>query len=1083
MLLAGCSALQIDVDVYKGPLVSQEDVQREQVVAMAMSAKTLLYTMRNQLLDTACPGWSLASAEKRRDTVISAADWRSSASTSDKQGAPATGPEICKSGVVAGHVSDFTRSRRLNDILSAYENRACPSRPTSGPCASYVNPLDAGRIPEGIDQLADLYAEARDDLVRSPTAKPNAYLKAKTERAFSRLLHALVDLGGRMQFLATNLWLIDGQTDSYGANTPQRSTDATSGTALTSAVRNKALIESIANNIVVHADDLRRQEALRGGQELAGGREALSADAAFATDAAANLRQIEVALADRAAAARSREAAAAAEAEGGAVAAARAEKAQRGKEVGAASESVNKAKALQDSMAWLMLTSGTGSPLNGAPLFPESFPQGFAVEAATAWRADQKVLEADLKLAGLDKIEVEQLRLALAQWLTDKAAGAATLAIPVTPRSWRLKAAATAAASLATPGPTKPDPVPRKAAWAELSRRMREAMDFAGALVRAQQSSLKSAQDKLAKADNNLTLAIDKAKAALATTTGRPSADYLIAQGVVTSVKATVLTELRNAGATPSAATVMAKLRAVVQAAAKEAEAKAPDTAARYAKADLVLQDILTAPQLTAGAPAQSSVEVLDGVITQLRYRHIGLLRDRGPSDDETLRTKAALEAAQEQRNDMTYLRPASSYLRSVYAATVTQTDSAANQWQNMLLERNLMVRLGKQLFNDGKELDAARAELDKAYWQNINSVKVGAAGSSNFVIAKDDVGNWYVKAMGSDPSAMVKAARNLALYNAGAGLNTDLLRVNDLRARIDGEDNQTRREEMRSELDGLTGSAGGPTVAERSRTLTLFRKNYVDLSQAQLDALKTRLGNQEFGNAIAQRWRVTLADGNADASAALLKAFDKPALKQPYDAAVSALAADTPAAPAADPGAATGTLAGKKIITALRSLQAWRGALKAEVQAADALTVGEQTKASQATDQFDANQRELLARVENRDKAGARLAEAEKARSALNGDSNPTQVDRVNKEWDASREFYAEAVRQLSAAEVRLTATKATQDAAQKLLAAAKARQAAATQDVDAVLKPVISDLVAQRLQVLRDTETAVKIVGSSAQ
>ena len=73
-MLSGCAALQIDVDVYKGPLVSEDGVQQQQLVAMAMSAKTLLYTMRNLMLDDACQGWSARITDGRRDKVISTAD-------------------------------------------------------------------------------------------------------------------------------------------------------------------------------------------------------------------------------------------------------------------------------------------------------------------------------------------------------------------------------------------------------------------------------------------------------------------------------------------------------------------------------------------------------------------------------------------------------------------------------------------------------------------------------------------------------------------------------------------------------------------------------------------------------------------------------------------------------------------------------------------------------------------------------------------------------------------------------------------------------------------------------------------------
>lgn len=45
--IVGCSALQIDVDVYKGPLASQREVQLRQFSTLAIAAKPLLAELRN----------------------------------------------------------------------------------------------------------------------------------------------------------------------------------------------------------------------------------------------------------------------------------------------------------------------------------------------------------------------------------------------------------------------------------------------------------------------------------------------------------------------------------------------------------------------------------------------------------------------------------------------------------------------------------------------------------------------------------------------------------------------------------------------------------------------------------------------------------------------------------------------------------------------------------------------------------------------------------------------------------------------------------------------------------------------------
>jgi hypothetical protein len=47
--LSGCAVLTIDVDVYKGPLVNDPDVQIEQIAVMAIGAKPLLIQLRDRL--------------------------------------------------------------------------------------------------------------------------------------------------------------------------------------------------------------------------------------------------------------------------------------------------------------------------------------------------------------------------------------------------------------------------------------------------------------------------------------------------------------------------------------------------------------------------------------------------------------------------------------------------------------------------------------------------------------------------------------------------------------------------------------------------------------------------------------------------------------------------------------------------------------------------------------------------------------------------------------------------------------------------------------------------------------------------
>jgi hypothetical protein len=130
----------------------------------------------------------------------------------------------------------------------------------------------------------------------------------------------------------------------------------------------------------------------------------------------------------------------------------------------------------------------------------------------------------------------------------------------------------------------------------------------------------------------------------------------------------------------------------------------------------------------------------------------------------------AVLEQATEFRAGMIYLRPASSYLRSSYAASTLQSDEG-NVWKNMLQEQLFHgIPLIGGLNTDPKT--ETLSEIDKDSWQNINSVRVAGIFKVNYVIAKDDIGNWYVKSFSSDPTNVFNSMAGLAKYATGGSLS-----------------------------------------------------------------------------------------------------------------------------------------------------------------------------------------------------------------------------------------------------------------------------------------------------------------------
>jgi len=163
---------------------------------------------------------------------------------------------------------------------------------------------------------------------------------------------------------------------------------------------------------------------------------------------------------------------------------------------------------------------------------------------------------------------------------------------------------------------------------------------------------------------------------------------------------------------------------------------------------------------------------VLDCIITELRYLHLAALKEGGASAPAAKSLQDALDEALKQRARMVQIRPAAAFLRNSYPVTSLQRESAAS-WSNML-----EGHFRRQLNDTGEDPTARRAvqDFDKQFWQNVNTVRVAGAGVTNYVVAKDDVGNWYIKNFSSDPETIIKGAKSLALFAAGGSISADAI-------------------------------------------------------------------------------------------------------------------------------------------------------------------------------------------------------------------------------------------------------------------------------------------------------------------
>ncbi len=1250
-LLVGCSALQIDVDVYKGPLVNEDSMQRDQMLAMAMSAKVLMLSMRNKILDDHACGWDEGGSELRRKTL----EFEKLVSLETETSPPALS-EACRKRLAEAEPSSYgsaaqpqrssavrrqliRNARQLNSILSFYDDRddtglkplldqvrqrqealddkrraylvlatprsppspeaekaygdmrlaagglyvpmvrllqtaagarlassqerlkiieklardvvditdplelfkaaACFSADPASPAtdliqrADQLDPgvfvrsrsgdrtrwyadarrallgalkdkpresaealllanqarrqpsppdscsalarqprpegivrrlfpderimgdeaddntrqigdivntvlatlgesgFDRGRIENGIDSLADIYAATRDSSAGPGRKNGRTAAEQLSQQQFARLDHLLVDMAQRMQFLATNLWLID---ERGGKNPADNEIE-----------RFKALLESIATNIIVHADDLRRQSVHNEQQSTGGAIDRSAANRVFAVDPGAAFTRIEKRIGEFKLKAVADEAAA-----GGSVSLASLQKEKSRLET-ALEEEGKAVKSRRDEAldaTALLVTVVPGQA-------PSPLLLATSADAPKLWSADRESVRKALA-ASTGNASVEALRLELDAWLVQELAGLSSPALKDDPRAARLRSARQMVERLA---PLSKAELKRSAAYAEL-RRIVLAKYQSASKVSLNESGLRNLQRELDSIKVQLDAEQRRITRLTASGAGVPSAGYDAILKIVNDARSEVLGMTASSMANPDGNLIMGFLRLSIERAMDKLPA---EQRADHLNALTVLKRVGNPAEPQAAQQThEKAIEVLDSVIGQLRFLHIDAIRSKGRNSEEAKDIEAALTAARRQREDHIYVRPASSYLRSVYAATYTQP-SSRTEWRNMLVEQF------RNITKPDAATDRIKEDLDKAYWQNINTVRLAASGSSNFVVAKDDVGNWYVKAMGSDPAAMIKAAKQLALYNLGSQMDSNLLRVDELRNTIDARraNGEAPDEGLQSELNALTGGQSGAAVTARSQTLKLFKQNYDELSLAQLKDMQARLTAREFVLAIAKRWSTTLE--KASDPKALDAAFDNAEVKQRLQDAELA----------ASQGVAAGSATGSAMVSVLQALSRARSTLKAVVQTTVALTNTEVTNAAAAVTAVASAQATLDARNAEVDAAAEQIKLKETERTSAIDKGDATAKERADVALDEARKTYAGRVEAARLASKEVTEKRRLLAEANVALNAAKSRQEEAARDVDAVLKTAIDEAVARRLRVVDETETAVKVIG----
>ena len=235
--------------------------------------------------------------------------------------------------------------------------------------------------------------------------------------------------------------------------------------------------------------------------------------------------------------------------------------------------------------------------------------------------------------------------------------------------------------------------------------------------------------------------------------------------------------------------------------------------------------------------PAKATaLDAMDTLITWLEANHIRLVHDQGPNSKSVRFAEAAMKEAYRSRAGLTYLRPTSSYLRSSYTSSGLQPNQNLG-WDNMLndsLQRTIPVF---DEFLQNQNFDRALNEIDKQFWQNINTVRVSGGGRSNYVLVKDDVGNWSVRGFTTNYDQTVASLRNIALFNYGEKLGTQLV----------GSDGEIIRADKAVKID--EGSGGLPGLFAE------YREDFKKTRNSSYETIAGKLTNPGLVQQIETKW------------------------------------------------------------------------------------------------------------------------------------------------------------------------------------------------------------------------------------
>lgn len=324
---------------------------------------------------------------------------------------------------------------------------------------------------------------------------------------------------------------------------------------------------------------------------------------------------------------------------------------------------------------------------------------------------------------------------------------------------------------------------------------------------------------------------------------------------VIAAVAPEVLVEAAKRQPPPSRAATIGLLVAAIE------KKKTSDNDGFGRALFLVRAQPIDVPHAALSDDPTSGANVMDDLLASLRHAHVQETSLHGIQTGLARNLAEAIDLAETYRTSMIHIRPPSAYLRSSYPVTSLQ-DNRGTNWRNELHELLDRSTGGPAYSSERNAAARIQSEIDKQFWQNINRIRVSGFGNTNYVVAKDDIGNWYVKSYSGDPAPVIRGAQAMAL----AGLSGKL-----------GTDSFDRLEAVRKARETGQPYAPGKYPTVLGKQIDRFEKRYDEAARKDSDELRTLATDAPAD--VKKAWK-THADWNAadvlgDGGASLLSEVD----------------------------------------------------------------------------------------------------------------------------------------------------------------------------------------------------------------